>query len=108
MDINLSKLQERVEGRGTWLATIHGVTKSLTRLINRTTKTKLKKVICLLKATPSAPAIALGLILDSFYRTPRRAPRALNTSQCFWTSFKNMAPFVFLITQRASLGDVRC
>ena len=34
MDIILSKLKERVEGRGTWLATIHGVTKSSARLTN--------------------------------------------------------------------------
>ena len=28
MDMNLRKLQEIVENRGAWLATIHGVTKS--------------------------------------------------------------------------------
>ena len=28
MDVNLSKLQERVEDRGTWYATVHGVAKS--------------------------------------------------------------------------------
>ena len=28
MDINLSKVQERVEDRGAWHATVHGVTKS--------------------------------------------------------------------------------
>jgi len=32
MDMNLSKLQEIVENRGAWHATIHGVTKSQTRL----------------------------------------------------------------------------
>ena len=33
MDMNLSKLQEIVEGRGAWRAIIHGVTKS--QLIGR-------------------------------------------------------------------------
>ena len=32
MDMSLSKLQELVTDRGAWLATIHGVTKSRTRL----------------------------------------------------------------------------
>ena len=32
MDMNLSKLQEIVEGRGAWRAIIHGVTKSQTEL----------------------------------------------------------------------------
>ena len=32
MDMYLSKLQEIVENRGAWHATIHGVTKSQTRL----------------------------------------------------------------------------
>ena len=32
MEKNLSKLQEIVEDRGAWSATVHGVTKSLTRL----------------------------------------------------------------------------
>ena len=30
MDMNLSKLQEVVEKRGAWLATVHGVAKSQT------------------------------------------------------------------------------
>ena len=30
MDMNLSKLQETVEDRGAWLATVHGVTKGRT------------------------------------------------------------------------------
>ena len=30
MDMNFSKLQEMVEDRGTWHATVHGVTKSWT------------------------------------------------------------------------------
>ena len=30
MDMNLSKLQERVEDRGAWRATVHDVTKSQT------------------------------------------------------------------------------
>ena len=31
-DMNLSKLQERVEDRGAWQATVHGVAKSRTQL----------------------------------------------------------------------------
>ena len=30
MDVNFSKLQERVKDRGAWRATVHGVTKSWT------------------------------------------------------------------------------
>ena len=30
MDMNLSKLQERVEDQGAWCAAVHGVTKSQT------------------------------------------------------------------------------
>ena len=32
MDMNLSKLRETAEDRGDWFATVHGVTKSRTRL----------------------------------------------------------------------------
>ena len=32
MDMNLSKLQETVKDRGAWCATVHGVTKSQTKL----------------------------------------------------------------------------
>ena len=32
MDVNLSKLQEIVENRGAWHATVHGVAKSWTQL----------------------------------------------------------------------------
>ena len=39
-DVNLSKLQEIVEGRGTWCAAVHGVTKNQTWLSNWTTTTK--------------------------------------------------------------------
>ena len=37
MDANMSKLQEIVEDRGTWRATVHGVTRSLTWLSEWTT-----------------------------------------------------------------------
>ena len=39
MVMNLSKLQEIVKDRGAWCAAVHGVTKSLTRLSNWTTRT---------------------------------------------------------------------
>ena len=32
MDMNLGKLQKMVRDREAWLATVHGVTKSLTKL----------------------------------------------------------------------------
>ena len=34
VDMNLSKLQETVEDRGVWHATVHGVAKSQTQLSN--------------------------------------------------------------------------
>ena len=34
MDMNLSKLQEIVEDRGAWCATVHGVAKNQTQLSN--------------------------------------------------------------------------
>ena len=37
VDMNLSKLWEIVKDREAWHATVHGVTKSQTRLINSTT-----------------------------------------------------------------------
>jgi len=39
MNVNLSKLQEIVEDRGAWHATVHGVTNSWTQ-VGRTTTTK--------------------------------------------------------------------
>ena len=42
MDMNLSKLQEIAGERGTWRATVHGVTKSQTRLSDWTTCTQEK------------------------------------------------------------------
>ena len=41
MDMNLSKLQEIVEDRGAWYATVHRVTKSLIQLSNWTTTKRL-------------------------------------------------------------------
>ena len=37
VDMNLSKLQKRLEDRRAWHAAVHGVTKSWTRLSDRTT-----------------------------------------------------------------------
>ena len=34
LDMNLSKLREKVEDRGAWCAAVHGVAKSWTRLNN--------------------------------------------------------------------------
>ena len=34
MDMNLGKLQEKVEDRGVWHATVHGVAKSCKQLSN--------------------------------------------------------------------------
>ena len=36
VDMNLSKLREIVEDRGDWYATVHGVSKSQTRMSNST------------------------------------------------------------------------
>ena len=40
IDMNLSKLWETMEDRGTWWAAVHGVTNSRTRLSDQTTTTK--------------------------------------------------------------------
>ena len=48
MDMNLSKLWEIVEGRETWCAAVHGVTKSWTWLSDWTTTIKMEK-----KKTPT-------------------------------------------------------
>ena len=39
VDMNLSKLGEIVKDRGAWCAAVHGVTKSRTRLRDRTATT---------------------------------------------------------------------
>ena len=43
MDMNLSRLQEIVEDRGPWCATVHGVAKSWTRVRNRRTIKAIEK-----------------------------------------------------------------
>ena len=42
MDMNLSKLREMVKDREAWHATVHGFTKSWTRLSNQTTTIAIK------------------------------------------------------------------
>ena len=42
VDINLSKLQEIVEDRGAWCATVHGVAKNETWLSDQITAVKVK------------------------------------------------------------------
>ena len=44
LDMNLSKLQERVKDRGAWQARVHGVPKSRTWFNNRTTATIFKEI----------------------------------------------------------------
>ena len=51
MDMNLSKLQERMKDKEAWRATVHGVTKSQTRLSNWT-KTTTKSQTSLAKLLP--------------------------------------------------------
>jgi len=43
--MNLSKLWEMVEDRGDWRAAVHGVSRSQTRLSNRTATTGRKKLM---------------------------------------------------------------
>ena len=45
MDMNLSKLQKRVEDRGAWNATLHGIARRRTQLSNWTTTTRVKGVM---------------------------------------------------------------
>ena len=45
MDMNLSRLRETVEDRGTWRAAVHGVAKSRTWLSNWNTTTNLCKLL---------------------------------------------------------------
>ena len=51
MDMSLSKLRELVMNREDWRAVIHGVTKSWTRLSNRTELNV--KLDCLVKIVPA-------------------------------------------------------
>ena len=44
MDVNLSKLQELVKGRGAWRAAVRGITKSWKQFSELTTTTRLRKI----------------------------------------------------------------
>ena len=44
IDMSLSKLREVVENRGVWHAAVRGVTKSQTRLSNRTATIQIEKM----------------------------------------------------------------
>ena len=48
MDMNLSKLWEIVEDKGTWSDAVHGVTKSWTHFSDKT-RTNLKNLLRLIK-----------------------------------------------------------
>ena len=52
MDMNLSKLQEIVKGKGAWRAVVHGVTKSQTWPSNWTTRSAMSVLTLLVNITP--------------------------------------------------------
>ena len=56
MDMTLSKFQEILKGRETWYAAVHQVTKSQTRLSDRTTtfKTRLQIFVLSLREQPTS------------------------------------------------------
>ena len=62
MDMNLSKLWERVEDRGAWHATVHAVTKNQTRLSSWTTTNHLIMVMGIPLST--VPAWGSNLSVD--------------------------------------------
>ena len=64
MDLNLSKLWEIVEDRESWCTAVHGVTKSWTRLSDRTTT----KDICHLPLCSAVLCAVLSrsVVSDSF------------------------------------------
>ena len=54
MDMSLSKLREKVKDGKAWHAAIHGVTKSQTRLTNKTLEPLLPCSSCSLASSPGA------------------------------------------------------
>ena len=63
MDMSLSKLQEIVEDREAWRAAVHRVTKSQTRLSNRSTVTRRHPLFCEVKTeliTKQTKSLSLG------------------------------------------------
>ena len=66
MDMNLSNLQEIVEDRGAWSATVHGVRRDLVTEKQKQQETQaFKRRHFLLKTSPALVCLVLGLATDN-------------------------------------------